>query len=67
VLLNGPPNLENRRAIERFGRVAVLGELPRLDPLSPSALASAAAALDPDDVLVGRLAEETAGDGARFH
>ena len=67
VLLNGPPNPENRRAIERFGRVAVLGELPRLDPLSPSALAAAAAALDPDDALMGQLAEETADDGARFH
>ena len=67
VILNGPPNLENRRAIERFGGVAVLGELPWLDALSRSALAAAAAALDPDDVLVGQLAEETAGDGARFH
>jgi len=30
VVLNGPPNAANRQAIEHFGQVQVLGELPRL-------------------------------------
>ncbi len=38
VILIGEPNPENRRAIERYGQVAVLGELPRLDPLTPESL-----------------------------
>ncbi len=31
VILNGPSNPANRQAIEHFGRIAVVGELPRLD------------------------------------
>jgi dethiobiotin synthase len=38
VVMVGPENEENRLAIERYGRVAVVGELPVLDPLSPEAL-----------------------------
>ncbi len=30
VVMNGPPNPANRRAIEQYGRVAVLAELPPL-------------------------------------
>lgn len=51
VVLNGPSDLENRRAIERFGHVEVLGELPRLESLNPATLAEAARRLDPE----GRL------------
>jgi malonyl-CoA O-methyltransferase len=43
VVLNGPPNAGNRTAIERFGGVRVLAELPRVDPL--------------DGAAVGRLSE----------
>jgi hypothetical protein len=44
----GRQNLENRRAIETYGRVRVIGELPRLDPLTPRSLARwAATELDP--------------------
>jgi len=32
VVLNGPPGRDNREAIERFGKVKVLGEVPRLAP-----------------------------------
>jgi len=54
VVMVGGPNLENRRAIETYGRVHVLGELPRLDPLTPRALARwAASELD----AAGRLQE----------
>jgi malonyl-CoA O-methyltransferase len=38
VVLNGPPNAGNRTAIERFGGVRVLAELPRVDPLDVAAV-----------------------------
>lgn len=46
VVLNGPPNLENRRAIERLGRVRVLGEIPPLRNVGPASLARAAHVFD---------------------
>lgn len=53
VVLNGPENVENRNAIAAYGRVAVLGHLPFIEPLTRDALAQEAARLDPD----GRLLE----------
>lgn len=54
VVMVGRRNLENRRAIETYGRVQVIGELPPLDPLTPRALARwAASELD----AAGRLQE----------
>lgn len=48
VVMVGPPNVENRRAIERYGHARVLGELPLLDPLDADALQSwAVEHLDP--------------------
>ena len=38
VVMVGDPDRDNREAITRYGRVDVLGELPRLDPLSADAL-----------------------------
>ncbi len=40
VVMVGSPDGENRRAIERYGGVVVLAELPRFDPLTPAALAA---------------------------
>jgi dethiobiotin synthase len=40
VILNGDLNPENRRAIETFGDVAVLGEMPRFAQLTPATLSS---------------------------
>jgi len=52
VVLVGDRNLENRHAIECYGRVATLGELPRIDPLTRDALADwAGAELDRDSIL----------------
>jgi hypothetical protein len=34
----GPPDAENRLAIEHHGGISVVGELPILAPLTPSAL-----------------------------
>jgi malonyl-CoA O-methyltransferase len=54
VIMVGVPNADNRDAIERFGHVRVLGEMPPIEPLTADRLASwAAAGLDPD----GRLLE----------
>ncbi|WP_353861475.1 dethiobiotin synthase [Azospirillum formosense] len=42
VVLNGPPNPGNRAAIERFGKVRVLAEIPTLDRIDTEAVAGAA-------------------------
>jgi dethiobiotin synthetase len=41
VVLDGPPNRENRRAIERFGGVETVLELPYLSPLDREEVAAA--------------------------
>jgi len=41
VVLDGPPNRENRRAIERFGGVETVLELPHLSPLDREEVAAA--------------------------
>ena len=38
VIMSGPLNLSNRKAIEKYGEVPVLGELPQLDLLQPELL-----------------------------
>ena len=38
VIMIGTPDAENRAAIETYGHVPVVGELPPLDPLTPEAL-----------------------------
>jgi dethiobiotin synthetase len=38
VVLVGDPSPDNRAAIEQFGAVPVLGQMPRLEPLTPSAI-----------------------------
>jgi malonyl-CoA O-methyltransferase len=43
VILNGPPNPGNRAAIEQFGRVRILAEIPPLSPLDAAAVARVAA------------------------
>jgi dethiobiotin synthase len=53
VLLVGEPNIDNQDAIAHYGQVAVLGTLPPLQPLTPSAVEQACTTIDPD----GRLAE----------
>jgi len=39
VIMVGVPNADNREAIERYGRVQVLGEMPRIEPLTSERLA----------------------------
>ncbi len=47
VVMNGPPDSGNRRAIEQFGRVRVLAELPHVEPLDAAALRGLAARIPP--------------------
>jgi dethiobiotin synthetase len=54
VAMVGPPNADNREAVERFGNVTVLLELPRLEPFDLAA-AEADPATTVDDVALGDL------------
>ena len=52
VVLVGPPNAENRRAIEQYGDVRVLGDMPIFDALTPDVLSAwAGAELDREHLL----------------
>jgi dethiobiotin synthase len=56
VVMFGVPHPENRAAIEHYGKAAVLGELPPLDPLTADDLGSwARLELDPNGLLTGDL------------
>lgn len=55
VALVGPPDDENRRAIERFGGVRVVGEIPPIDPLESAGVRRAARSFDREDVLMTYL------------
>jgi dethiobiotin synthase len=56
VLMIGEPNPDNRAAIEEYGRVQVVGEMPVLAPLDPGLLGAwSAAHLDPQRLLLGFL------------
>lgn len=46
VVLSGPRNLENRRAIERFGLVDVISEIAPIRPLGRAGVARAARSFD---------------------
>ena len=50
IIMNGEPNADNRAAIEQYGRVAVLGELPFLETMTQ--LADFAQQLDPSNALL---------------
>jgi len=47
VVLDGPPNAANRSAIERFGQVRVLAELPPVERLDKAAVDRLAARIPP--------------------
>ena len=46
VVVNGPETPHNRAAIERYGQVAVIAEIPWLDQLTPSTLMAIQPELD---------------------
>ena len=43
VVMNGPPSAGNRLAIERFGKVPVIAEVPSLEAVDPATVAAQAA------------------------
>jgi dethiobiotin synthase len=52
VIMAGPVNTENRLAIEHYGHVHVIGEMPPFDPLTTDILGAwARTALDPRETL----------------
>jgi dethiobiotin synthetase len=55
VVINGPETPHNRAAIERHGRVQIIAEIPRLDPLTSSSLL----AIEPE-IDLAKLAREAA-------
>lgn len=52
VVINGEPNPGNRRAIEEYGRVRVLAELPPVEPLGPAAVRGLAKHLPPAELVL---------------
>jgi dethiobiotin synthetase len=48
VVMNGPETPHNRAAIERYGKVGVIAEIPRLEPLTTATLAAIEPELDLD-------------------
>jgi dethiobiotin synthetase len=44
VVMIGDPNADNAEAIEQYGHVTVLAQMPRLDPLTPESLGAWTAA-----------------------
>jgi dethiobiotin synthetase len=58
VVLIGEPNSDNREAIERYGNVRMLGEIPKLAPLNRAALlATFSARFDRDFFAGGEQAQ----------
>lgn len=56
VIMVGEPDADNRAAIEHYGRVSVLGEMPILHPLDAAGLSAwATAQLDPYGALLEYL------------
>jgi malonyl-CoA O-methyltransferase len=51
VVLSGPPDADDRRAIERCGEVEVVGEVPLLEQVDAPGVAAAAAELDTANAL----------------
>ena len=47
VVLNGPPNPGNRAAIESYGAIRVIAELPPVEPLDAAGVTRLAAFLPP--------------------
>ena len=54
IVMVGPGDMENRRAIDGYGRVSILGDMPVLTPLDPESLGRWASKklLDPEEHLM---------------
>jgi len=47
VVMNGPPNDDNREAIEVYGAVQVIGQVPAFDRIDAETVGRIAQAIDP--------------------
>ncbi|OUS13685.1 dethiobiotin synthase [Rhodospirillales bacterium 47_12_T64] len=54
VIMNGPENSDNRKAIEQYGRVQVLAELPHCEEVNQNTIATLMPKLDKVAELLGR-------------
>jgi dethiobiotin synthase len=54
VIMNGPPNEDNREAIERYGRIEVLGQVPSFDHIGRDTVARMASLIDPEGRLLAQ-------------
>jgi dethiobiotin synthetase len=61
VVLNGPPDAESRRAVEGFGEVEVIAEVPPLEPLDREAVERAAGNFDEEGRLERYLSPDIRG------
>lgn len=55
MVFSGPRNAENRKAIERFGGVATVGEVDIVQPLTRAGFTAAAKCFDRSAILEGHL------------
>ena len=55
VVLNGPPQDENRQAIERFGSVQIVSEIEPLPALSPESVLQTSHGFDREALLESYL------------
>lgn len=58
--MNGPPSASNRLAIERFGNVSVIAEIPQLETIDAAALTQLAAGLPSFDEVMADAASQNA-------
>lgn len=61
AVLNGPPDAESRRAVEGFGEVEVIAEVPLLEPLDRKAVERAAGDFDQEGRLERYLSPDIRG------
>lgn len=54
VIMNGPPNDDNRASIESYGQVEVLGQVPSFDRVDRDAVVHMASLIDPDGRVLAR-------------
>ncbi len=55
VIMNGPRNDDNREAIERYGGVDVVGQVPSFDQIGRDTVLRMASLIDPDARLLARV------------
>ena len=55
VVMNGPPNDDNRASIERYGEVEVLAQVPAFERIDRDTVVKTAALLDPNGRLLQKV------------